>query len=83
MSNDLIVVCSACKRLRISPYTWIKIDVPLANLITHGLCPECIRKLYPEMADEILKKLREIEKNKNSLKEKLQWNHPTKNENPK
>lgn len=72
MSDDIIVVCSGCKKLKISPYTWINAHVPDKNRISHDICPECIRKVYPEMADQLLKKLRQIVKNKNSLQEKPQ-----------
>ena len=72
MSEDIIVVCSGCKKLRISDYTWVDIPLPECNLISHTVCPECIPKLYPEVAEEVLKKLRERQQVKNSLKEILQ-----------
>ena len=29
---------------------------------SHGICPDCIRKLYPEIADEVLGRLEKDEK---------------------
>ena len=31
-------------------------------LFSHGICPDCIRKLYPEYADEVLGQLEKDDK---------------------
>jgi len=83
MSDNIIVVCCGCKRLKLSAYTWVTIDVPDSNRISHDTCPECIQRLYPEVAEEVLKKLREREQYKNSVKETLQWKEARTPLNPK
>lgn len=56
-SRSLLTVCSSCRRIR-SGNKWIKISRPLSEFITmtksHGLCEDCLRELYPQMASEIL-----------------------------
>ena len=49
--SGLLSICASCKRIRDEHQTW----QPLESYIqahseakfTHGLCPECLRKLYP------------------------------------
>ncbi len=72
MSNDIIHVCCSCKRLKLSAYTWLNIDVPKSKEISHDTCPECIQKLYPEIAAQILESFRESQRQKSSLKELTQ-----------
>jgi hypothetical protein len=69
MFKDHFVVCSRCKQLRISLHTWIEIELPVANLLTHGLCPRCVPILYPTLAAAVLKKMREREILKNKVPE--------------
>jgi len=50
--SGLLSICASCKRIRDEHHTW----QPLESYIqahseakfTHGLCPECLRKLYPD-----------------------------------
>lgn len=52
----LLPICSSCKRIRSADGTWEKVEtyihahVPDANL-SHGLCPACAKKLYPDYSD--------------------------------
>lgn len=64
MFKDTFVVCSNCKRVRISPYTWIVVPLPDNNLLTHGTCPRCVILLYPEFATRIFQKMRDREAGK-------------------
>ena len=53
MQKEMLPVCSECKKVRVHD-VWL-IDKKLCeNLIkefkeniTHGICPECSKKLYP------------------------------------
>ncbi|MCF7942612.1 MAG: hypothetical protein K9M84_13445 [Spirochaetia bacterium] len=56
--KGILPVCSHCKRIRTEEGQFIDPDEYISShtdsQITHSLCPDCIRELYPEMADEIL-----------------------------
>jgi len=57
--DKFIVICSACKRAKISKQEWVVLSNDLSLAITdtlsHGICPDCVRKLYPEYAEKILR----------------------------
>lgn len=56
--SELLPVCSSCKRIADEEGNWIDVDQYLAvhteTSVSHSLCPECVRKLYPEIAEDIL-----------------------------
>ncbi|MFA6469738.1 MAG: PAS domain-containing protein [Bacteroidota bacterium] len=60
--NNLIVICSSCRRVKISHEEWTPItdtfNKAIADTISHGICPACVYKLYPELAEMILQKHR-------------------------
>jgi len=47
----LLVSCSACRRIRDSENNWIRVDKYILDHFhgrtSHGICPECIKLLYP------------------------------------
>ncbi len=51
--RGLIPICSSCKNIRDDQGYWKRIDTYLSDhsemVFTHGLCPECLKKLYPEV----------------------------------
>ena len=51
------LICANCKKIRDDAGLWTRIENYLSEhtqaLISHGLCPECIKELYPEIADKI------------------------------
>lgn len=55
-----VKVCSACKNLQTSgewmPVTPAFLKV-FAGTLSHGLCPHCIRALYPEHAEKVMQRL--------------------------
>jgi len=57
-SSTILTICSSCKKAKCSNASWITITNELAGIlahqISHGICPDCIKKLYPDIADEIL-----------------------------
>ncbi|HOP30986.1 MAG TPA: PAS domain-containing protein [Spirochaetota bacterium] len=62
-SNDyMFTICSNCGNAKIDSNRWIQItDSMKTNLpsrISHGICPDCLYSLYPELAEKILLKLR-------------------------
>lgn len=54
--RSLLPICSSCKKIRAGDGQWenvetyIKAHVPEVDL-SHGLCPSCARKLYPDNSD--------------------------------
>lgn len=53
--SGLLPICANCKKIRDDQGYWNQIEVYLQKhsdaQFTHGLCPECVRKLYPELYD--------------------------------
>jgi hypothetical protein len=56
--RGMLPICSSCKRIRNDEGAWEQIELYVRSHsdaeFTHGLCPECVRTLYPEMADRLL-----------------------------
>jgi len=53
--RGLLPMCASCKRIKDEHETWQVLEVYLQNhteaKFTHGICPECMRKLYPEYSN--------------------------------
>jgi PAS domain S-box-containing protein len=53
--SGLLPICANCKKIRDDKGYWNQIEIYLQKhsdaQFTHGLCPECVRKLYPELYD--------------------------------
>ena len=58
--SGLFPLCSSCKKIRDDEGYWQQLEEYFHNhsdmQFTHSLCPDCIKKLYPEMAGKIFKK---------------------------
>ncbi|MDO8948744.1 MAG: hypothetical protein Q7U88_16565 [Desulfocapsaceae bacterium] len=54
--QKFLIMCAACKRARDENNNWVTIDTHILNVfpdrISHGICPDCVRGLYPWMEDE-------------------------------
>jgi len=56
--SGMIPICASCKKIRDDKGFWNQIETYLRAhsdaKFTHGICPECVKKLYPELsqADE-------------------------------
>ncbi len=50
--SGLIPICSSCKKIRDDEGCWNKIEYYIEEHseaeFTHGICPECANKIYPE-----------------------------------
>ena len=59
--SGLLPICSSCKKIRDDQGYWQQVEHYLQRhsqaTFTHGLCPDCIRKLYPDMAERVIKKM--------------------------
>jgi hypothetical protein len=53
--RGLLPICASCKRIRDDKGYWNKIEAYISQHtdvdFSHGLCPDCIRNLYPEYND--------------------------------
>ena len=56
--SGMIPICSYCKNIRDDKGFWQRVEEYVTNhseaIFSHGICPDCIRKYFPEMADELL-----------------------------
>jgi AmiR/NasT family two-component response regulator len=54
--SGLIPICSSCKKIRDDEGYWNQLEVYIRDHsdaeFSHGLCPECAKKLYPEIFGE-------------------------------
>lgn len=54
--RGLLPICCGCKKVREGSGYWQAIEVYLTKhseaTFSHGLCPDCLQRLYPEFADE-------------------------------
>jgi len=69
--SEMLPSCSSCRKIRDDKGYWSQIEEYVRKHtdteFTHGICPDCVRTLYPEVADTIeerLKKSREKEEQK-------------------
>jgi PAS domain S-box-containing protein len=57
--SGLLPICASCKQIRDDKGGWKQIESYIADHseanFTHGVCPDCTRKLYPEFADDLAK----------------------------
>jgi hypothetical protein len=55
-SKGLVTVCASCKRIR-DQRGWTNIHVSCEEhfgaRFSHGICPPCMRKLYPEISKRL------------------------------
>jgi len=59
-------ICASCKKIRDDKGYWNQIEAYIGDHseteFTHTICPECMKKLYPDFADN---------KNKEVIKENI------------
>lgn len=51
---DLVCVCCHCRRARTAADEWREHHPVTGERLTHGICPECVAELYPEIAPIVL-----------------------------
>lgn len=56
--HGLLPMCSHCKKIRDDQGYWTRVESYLSEhtdaQISHGLCPDCLRKLYPDYSEKII-----------------------------
>ncbi|MCP4213895.1 MAG: response regulator [bacterium] len=57
--TGMLPMCSSCKKIRDDDGYWQQVETYVREHsdveFSHSLCPDCVRKIYPQMADELLK----------------------------
>ncbi|MFH1059904.1 MAG: hypothetical protein V1797_14665 [Pseudomonadota bacterium] len=66
--RGLLPICARCKKIRDEAGQWHAMETYLsartAVNITHGLCEDCFAAIYPEITQEVMEHLKELEKGK-------------------
>jgi len=61
--SAMLPICSSCKKIRDDKGYWSQIEEYVRKhtdtQFSHGICPDCVRVLYPEVADSVEARLRE------------------------
>ena len=56
--TSFLSVCSICQKVKEDEKHWVEISPDLSDLISeklsHGICPSCLKKLYPDIADKVI-----------------------------
>ncbi len=64
-STSMLTLCAACKKAKVENEIWIPVSKEIASVagekISHGICPDCMTRLYPDLADKVLKKIRKTD----------------------
>ena len=54
--SGMLPICSSCKQIRDDKGYWNKIETFIRDHseadFTHSICPECAKKLYPELYED-------------------------------
>lgn len=54
--KGFIPICASCKKIRDDAGFWHQVEEYLKSRseieFTHSICPDCLKKLYPELSDE-------------------------------
>lgn len=62
--SGLLPICASCKKIRDDEGYWHQVEVYIQNHseadFSHGVCPDCIQRLYPELYKEIADRKEEI-----------------------
>jgi predicted RNase H-like nuclease (RuvC/YqgF family) len=58
--SGFLPICASCKKIRDDTGYWRQIEEYISThsnaLFSHGICPECTKKLYPEFHEEMLRR---------------------------
>ncbi len=64
--RSILPMCSHCRKVRDNEGVWERLETYLSDhtdtRFSHGLCPDCLRELYPDDADEIIEQLNSPDK---------------------
>ena len=53
--SGLLPICASCKKIRDDKDYWNQIETYIQNhseaAFSHGICPQCVEKLYPDLSE--------------------------------
>ena len=59
--KGIVPICASCKKIRDDKGYWQQVETYIQDHsdaeFSHGVCPDCLRKYYPEQAETILKEI--------------------------
>ncbi len=65
-AQGILPICASCKNIRDDDGHWQQVESYISRFtdakFTHGICPECMKKLYPELAGELKLDIKNEEK---------------------
>lgn len=68
--SGMLPICGSCKRIRNDEGYWQQLESYISRHsnaeFTHGLCSDCMKKLYPELPDDLLNKTGETSDEKHN-----------------
>ncbi len=68
--EGMLPICSSCKKIRNDQQQWEPVEQYVSAKtqasFTHSLCPDCLRKLYPEKAEKIIRMTEQAHKNRDN-----------------
>ncbi len=54
--SGLLPICASCKKIRDDQGYWLQVEEYISDhseaIFSHGLCPDCLKKLYPDFYEE-------------------------------
>jgi len=55
--RGIVPICSSCKKIRDDKGYWSQVEAYISRhsdaTFSHGICPDCLQRLYPDIANEI------------------------------
>jgi CRP-like cAMP-binding protein len=55
--GGLLPICAHCKKIREDDDSWVSIEKYISDHseaeFSHGLCPDCVKELYPQYAERL------------------------------
>jgi hypothetical protein len=61
--SGILPICASCKQIRDDEGYWKQIESYISDhseaQFSHGICPECVKKLYPEQYERVIGKQQE------------------------
>jgi hypothetical protein len=61
--GGLLPICAHCKKIREDDNSWVPIEKYISDHseaeFSHGLCPECVKALYPQYAPRLTEEKQE------------------------
>ena len=68
--QDLLPMCASCKKIRDDKGYWSQveqyIEAHTKTIFSHGICPECMQKWYPEFYPQVVEQYPDLFKDKSA-----------------